>query len=418
MPSGSAGSATGPEMVGAGIMPRSDHAAAGSAAMIGLVVLVGLNLRPFLTATGPLTAAILASTGMTLQGMALLTLVPMLLMGLCAFAGPAVQSAFGVRSAMLWALLLLAAGSLARRWTSDGLGLVATAAALGLGVAVVQAVFPAVLKHHFPHRLAVVTGLYSAMLMGGGALGARLSPIIAGAADDWHMGLAWLAVPALVAAIAALLVLPPAERGDDAPAISARALLRRPRMWLLMASFGLINGGYSSIIAWLPPFYQERGWSAAASGGLLAMMALAQAIAALLCPMAARRRDRRGWLWFTMTLQAIGFAGLAAAPDLAPTLWALSVGAGLGGCFALSMVVALDHLPDAARAGALAAVMQGGGFLLAAIAPWVVALLHERSGGFVAGWVMHLANVGIVAILTVRLTPRSYERAFAGTPPR
>ncbi|QKS02142.1 CynX/NimT family MFS transporter [Sphingomonas sp. CL5.1] len=388
--------------------------ASGAPAMLGLVVLVGLNLRPFLTATGPLAPAIRASTGMTLQGMSLLTLMPMLLMGLCAFAGPAVQAAVGARGAMAWALLLLASGSLLRLWTSDGTGLVGTAALLGLGVAVVQAVFPAVLKHHFPRQLAVATGLYSAMLMGGGALGARLAPVIASAAGDWHAGLAWLALPALAAAVAAMRILPAAERSEAVSAISARALLRRPRTWLLMVSFGLINGGYSSIIAWLPPFYQERGWSPAASGGLLALMALSQATAALLCPVLARRgRDRRGWLWLTMALQAIGFAGLVAMPDFLPSLWAMTVGAGLGGCFALTMLVALDHLPDPARAGALAALMQGGGFPLAAIAPWVVALLHESTGGFRAGWAMHLASVAFVACLTIRLAPRSYGPALA-----
>lgn len=86
---------------------------------------------------------------------------------------------------------------------------------------------------------------------------------------------------------------------------------------------------------------------------------------------------------------------------------------GLGGCFALTMLVALDHLPDPARAGALAALMQGGGFPLAAIAPWVVALLHESTGGFRAGWAMHLASVAFVACLTIRLAPRSYGPALA-----
>lgn len=50
-------------------------------------------------------------------------------------------------------------------------------------------------------------------------------------------------------------------------------------------------------------------------------------------------------------------------------LWSAVLGAGLGGCFALSMIVALDHLPDPAEAGALSALMQSGGFLLAALPP-------------------------------------------------
>ncbi|MFT3975571.1 MAG: cyanate transporter [Sphingomonas bacterium] len=381
--------------------------------MLSMVVLVGLNLRPFLTATGPLAAGIRADTGMTLQVAALLTLVPMGLMGVLAFAGPWVQGAVGDRRAVIGALLVMAAGSFARLFVASGAELIATAAVLGIGVAIVQAVFPAILKRSFPGQLTVVMGLYSATLMGGGAVGAQVSPLIAAAAGGWRAGLGWLVAPALAAALAVALVLPRGPTQAPVAAMRVGALLRRPRAWLLMGCFGLVNGGYSSIIAWLAPFYQERGWNAPASGGLLALMALSQGIAALLFPVLARHgRDRRGWLWTTLALQAAGFLGLAAAPDLAPSLWAVSVGAGLGASFALTMVTALDHLDDPAAAGALAALMQGGGFLVAASAPWIAALLHDRTGGFAAGWMMHLACIAIVSVLTVRLAPAGYERAI------
>ena len=55
--------------------------------LLAVVALVGLNLRPFITGIGPLAADIGAQTGLGLKGISLLTLVPMLLMGLCAFAG-------------------------------------------------------------------------------------------------------------------------------------------------------------------------------------------------------------------------------------------------------------------------------------------------------------------------------------------
>ena len=61
----------------------------GRFALIATVALIGLNLRPFITSIGPLAAGIQDSTALSLQGMALLTLIPMLLMGLVAFAGPA-----------------------------------------------------------------------------------------------------------------------------------------------------------------------------------------------------------------------------------------------------------------------------------------------------------------------------------------
>jgi CP family cyanate transporter-like MFS transporter len=258
-------------------------------------------------------------------------------------------------------------------------------------------------------------GLYSAALMGGGALGAQAAPLIAAAAGDWHAGLAWMAVPAALALWLAARCLP-RDEGARQGGASATTLLGRPRVWLLMACFGLVNGGYSTVVAWLAPFYREHGWSASASGSLLAVMAVSQALAALVLPALARGEDRRPWLWLTLAMQAAGFAALALRPEAAPVVWTMLLGAGLGGCFALSLIVALDHLPDPAEAGALSALMQGGGFLIAALPPWIVAALHDLTGGFLAGWLMHLACVAIVTVLYWRVTPASYVGAMKISP--
>ena len=261
--------------------------------LLAAIALVALNLRPFIAGIGPLAADIGAHTGLDLKRMSLLTLVPMLLMGLVAFAGPAVQARLGGRRAVLLALALLAAGSSLRLWASAGWQLIGTAAMLGLGAAVVQAVLPGIIKRQFPRHVGVVMGLYSSMLMAGGALGAQLSPLAAAASGDWRIGLAWMAVPALLALALAARSLPPDEAVRSGR-MAAATYLARPRVWLLMACFGLVNGGYSSVVAWLAPFYQERGWSAAASGSLLAALTVCQAAAALLLPvLACKHEDRR-----------------------------------------------------------------------------------------------------------------------------
>ncbi len=377
---------------------------------LAVVVLTALNLRPFLTAIGPLAQDIRAATGLDLRGMAWLTLLPMLLMGLGAWFGPALQQRLGARRLLLGAMAVLAAGSALRAWAPGGAGLIATAALCGLGVAFVQAVFPGVIKRQFPGKVAPVMGLYSAALMGGGALGAQLTPLVA-QGGAWRVALAWWALPVLAALLLAWRALPRTSHihTHNNGAGPTRWLLRRPRTWLLMLCFGLVNGGYASIVAWLAPFYQSHGWSAQRSGSLVAWMALAQAGTALLLPwLAAHQRDRRPGLWLTLALQAAGFAALVLWPDLAPRTWALMLGAGLGGSFALTMVVVLDHLPDPTQAGALSALMQGGGFMLAALAPWVMATLHGASGSFDTGWLAHLACVALVAVLTVRFAPQHY----------
>ncbi len=404
---------------------------------LAAIVLAGLNLRPFLTGVGPLAPVIRASTGMDYRGMAWLTLLPMVLIGVGACLAPAMRRWLGERRAVLLALALVGIGSLLRLAWPGGTALIATAALCGLGTAAAQAALPAIVKRQFPARMAMVMGLYSAALMAGGALGAQLTPWVAGVSGSWHAGLAVWALPAWAGWLLAWRTLPrdaavasAALAGDVADA-NARAeakadanasrpttipvlrLLGRPRTWLLMASFGVMNGGYASLIAWLAAYYQERGWSGPASGGLIAVMSVAQAVAALALPtLAARSPDRRAWLALALALQAIGFAGLAGWPDLAPLAWAVIGGAGLGGCFSLYLVVALDHLPRPEDAAALGALMQGGGFLLAGCAPWLAAVLHDATGSFAAAWWYHLAAVVLVMLATTRFDPRRYLAAM------
>jgi MFS transporter, CP family, cyanate transporter len=381
--------------------------------LLATIALVALNLRPFITGIGPLAVDIGTQTGLGLKEMSLLTLVPMLLMGIFAFAGPFLQARVGARPSVIAALVLLVTGSLLRLFVETGWQIVGTAALLGVGAAIVQAVLPGIIKQQFSDQVGIVMGLYSAMLMGGGALGAQISPLAAMASGSWHVGLAWMTLLAILALALAAYSLP-----NDAYVRQGSMVigeyLRRPRVWLLMVCFGLVNGGYSTVVAWLAPFYQEHGWSATASGSLLATMATCQALAAFFLPVFARKhKDRRPWLWFTLLMQAGGFAALALCPTTAPHVWAMLLGAGLGGCFALSLIVTLDHLPDPAQAGALSALMQGGGFLIAAIPPWIVAVVRDITGGFVAGWLMHLICVVVVVMLFWRVSPVSYADAMS-----
>ena len=174
-----------------------------------------------------------------------------------------------------------------------------------------------------------------------------------------------------------------------------------------------MNGGYASTVAWLAPFYQSHGWSATQSGTLLAILSVAQAAAALALPALARRHiDRRAWMLLALAAQTLGFAGLALWPTAAPTANAVVLGVGLGGAFALFMVVALDHLRQPIQAGALNALMQGGGFVLAALAPLIVAQWHTWSGTWTSGWLYQAAIAVLVALLVLRFAPQHYERVM------
>jgi CP family cyanate transporter-like MFS transporter len=230
---------------------------------------------------------------------------------------------------------------------------------------------------------------------------------------SWHAGLAFWAMPAVVAlALWWWLARSFSVHRDDTRAVHSSLFFNR-RAWTLGVHFGVVNGGYTCLVAWLPAYYQQLGWSVAESGALLAMMTVFQAASALLLPMAAARcRDRRPWLAAALAAQACGFAMLLFAPLEAPLVVVALLGAGLGGAFALTLVMTLDHADQPALAARLVAFVQGVGFVIAAVAPIVAGIARDASGGFTVSWGMLLAGVAAMIALTWVFAPHGYAKAM------
>ena len=392
----------------------------GKAALVwyATIVAIGLNLRPLLTSISPLMATIRHDTALSFSGASLLTSLPVVAMGLGAFGTGWLARRLGETRGVALGLVAIAAAVGARAVAASGVALMLTAVAAGAGVAAIQALLPAVMKQRFAHRVPLAMGLFSASIMGGGGLGASLSPLVARAGASWHGALAIWALPA-VAALGLWLGI---NRGKGANRAQAAAhastqnhahvpVWRKRRAWTLGLHFGLVNGGYTSLVAWLPAYYQQHGASVEASGSLLAAMTVFQAASALLLPLAAARfTDRRPWLIAGLCAQWIGVAGLAAWPEAAPLLWVAAAGAGLGGTFSVTLVTALDHSGDHRIAARLVAFVQGLGFVIAALAPLVAGRVRDLSGSFTAAWVMLAVSITAMIVLTLAFSPRSYGR--------
>ena len=149
-------------------------------------------------------------------------------------------------------LLAIAGACLWRLWAEHGAALIASAALAGTGVAIIQGLAPGIIKRWFPQRVPFTLGLYSASLMAGGGMAATLSPRIAHVAD-WHVGLGIWVLPALAALVLWVTArprqaLPTTQRGPVLNVFGNR------RAWLLAVYFGGANGGYTSMIAWLPGY--------------------------------------------------------------------------------------------------------------------------------------------------------------------
>jgi CP family cyanate transporter-like MFS transporter len=110
-------------------------------------------------------------------------------------------------------------------------------------------------------------------------------------------------------------------------------------------------------------------------------MTIFQVIAALVMPaLAHRSHDRRPLLMISLAAQLAGYAGLVLWPLGAPHLWVALIGFGLGACFALSLILTLDHCRKPHEAGQLGGFVQGVGFLINALSPWMTGWLRELTG--------------------------------------
>ncbi|MBB5422239.1 CP family cyanate transporter-like MFS transporter [Paraburkholderia sp. JPY158] len=385
-------------------------------AWLGAIVVLGINLRPLLTSISPLMTTIRDATGLSFYGASLLTSLPVVAMGVGAFGAAALTRSVGETRGVALGLAAIALACAARWIASSGFTLLSTALLAGAGVAAIQALLPAVIKQRFHARVPLAMGVFSASIMGGGGLGASLSPWVGRAMQSWHAGLAVWALPACGALACWWLLtrrhaaVPVTLRTSAMPAPAFSPWTTR-RAWTLGLYFGIVNGGYTSLVAWLPAFYQQRGMSIAASGSLLAAMTVFQAASALLLPLAAASfRDRRPWLLLGLSAQLAGVLGLIALPDAVPLLWVGIAGAGLGGVFSLTLVTAMDHSSDHRVAGQLVAFTQGVGFIVAAVAPLVAGIVRGWSGGFAAAWLMLAGCIAAMMAVTLLFSPRSYSR--------
>ncbi len=385
---------------------------ASSALLVAAIILLGLNLRPILAAIGPLLDSIQASTGLSNADAGLLTTVPVFAMGVCALAGAQLQRRLGVARGISLGIAIIAVAC-ALRWSLHGSGgLIATAALGGLGIALVQALLPAFIKRHFPARAGQLMGFYTTGIMGGAAIAAASASPLAQSLG-WQALLALWALPAVAAAL--LWRRAAASRVEVASGAGASLPLGSRRAWLLMVFFGIGTGAYTLVLAWLPPFYTELGWSAADSGLLLGGLTLVEVLAGLLISSVIHRfPDRRILLLSVLLAVLAGLACLIVAPAQLALPAVILLGCGIGSLFPLSLIVSMDHVHDPASAGALLGFVQGGGYIIASSMPFIAGLIRQHSSSLAQAWMVMAGGVVVLLLIAVRFAPGARLASPAG----
>ncbi|TBN46886.1 cyanate transporter [Pseudomonas sp. BGI-2] len=374
------------------------------------IILVGLNLRPSMAAVGPLLSGIRGDIPLNFSLASLLTMLPVMAMGLAMFFGLSISQRLGEQRTVVISLLIIGLATVSRLFVDSAVELILSAMLAGMGIALIQALMPALIKSRFSDNVAVCMGLYVTSIMGGAAIAASFAPLVMTRTGSWRVGLAIWAVLALVA-----LLFWTAGR-QKAPTLKAQAprktsFFANSRAWLLAIFFGLGTASYTCVLAWLAPYYVGKGWSEQNAGLLLGFLTAMEVLSGLITPAIANRsRDRRLVLVVLLALIMAGFCGLILSPQHFSLLWPCLLGLGIGGLFPMSLIVSLDHLDNPQRAGGLTAFVQGIGYLIAGLSPLMAGMVRDQLGSFEWAWWCLTGVMALMILMALRFNPRHYAR--------
>lgn len=360
-------------------MLRTHHDRTGPSprTFIVLMILVGLNLRPALSSLAPLLPRIEGEGLLSVLTLSLLTTLPVLCLGVFAPFAPWLARRLGLERSLAWALVVLSLGLALRGLASAPMLFIGTLL-IGAAIGVLGTLLPALVKRELADSADLMTGVYTMALCLGGAMGAGLSIPLANALDSWSVSLMSWASLALIALIAWCWIMPqplPDQQVQSSQG-HARALLRTPLAWHVMLFMGSQSSLAYIVFGWLPTLLVKQGYSDSEAGWLMGASIMTQLFSAIAAPWLARMsKDQRPAIVFLLALTAAGLVMLLLGSNAWRWPGAVLLGLGQGGSFSLALTLIVLRSANAKIAAELSALVQGGGYTLAAMGPLAVGLM-------------------------------------------
>ncbi|NKJ04262.1 MFS transporter [Rhizobium sp. SG741] len=347
------------------------------------LVLIAFNLRPVFSSASALLPEIRSGLGLTAFGTSILTTLPVVCMGLFSPLAPRLAQRLGTERVLLGVILLLALGTALRGISSISLLFFGTALT-GACIAIGNVLLPGVVKRDFPDKAALMTGCYTMALCAGAASAAGLTlPIEHSLGGSLGGALAAWALPALVVG---LLWLPQViGSGTQARRTGFRVmgLWTDAVAWQVTLFMGLQSALAYCVFGWLVPILRERGLDGVTAGAIVSVSVMVQAASCLVAPhIAVRGKDQRAINVILCAVAVTALLGLLFAPLWTVWFWAVLQGIGQGGLIAVALTVIVLRSPDPHVAAHLSGMAQFIGYLLAAIGPLVVGMIHGWTGSF------------------------------------
>lgn len=346
------------------------------------VVAAAVVLRAPITAVPPALHAISLDLGLSAAAAGATTSLPLVCFGIFAFVAPVLVVRVGLEATMVLLAVPLLVGVLLRS-AGGAVAFYTGALLIGVGIAIGNVVLPALIRARFPGHLALMLGVYVAVLQISGAVGSALTdPLQTWLGWDWRPALAVWAVPvaALVPLwwwIAGRIARP---GGPTRPPSGLGHVVRHRLPWAVTIFMAVQAAVFYSLLTWIPAHLTAQGVSTSTAGLVLGLFSLLGLPGAFIGPQFATGPHARLFIGTVYGVQAFSMLLFGLGPVVA-VLAALLCGLCQGAGFSIALTFIADQ-PDPHDVPAVSAMAQGLGYLAAALGPMGLGAVYEATGSW------------------------------------
>ncbi|MCH7397422.1 MFS transporter [Belliella sp. DSM 107340] len=346
------------------------------------IMLVAFNLRPSITAVGPLIPLIREDLGLSNGWAGFLTTLPLLTFATFSLFSAAIGKKLGNSQAILLALFILLIGSIVRvlggsHWLYIGTGLT------GIGIVICNVLLIPLIKNRLPQKIGIVTASYTTGMTLTAAIASGISAPLA---IDLNLGWQGSLLSWGILILMGILMWAPQTKFPkpiiDIHANEIKINVWKSRLaWQVSLFMGIQSLLFFTLVAWLPDMMISRGLSPVEAGLLISLMQVVGLLGTFISPIiAVKFKDQVGIILVLGSMYLIGFSSL-----FIHTLWVNYVGltlVGLGLGSSISLAYTLIGLRTGSEkvTASLSGMSQSAGYYLAALGPLLFGVAFDIFG--------------------------------------
>ncbi len=350
-----------------------------------VLFLISINLRPALTSIAPVLERIVEDLSISRVSAGLIITIPVLLMGLLAPLAPVLARRWNQELVLTGTMALLVIAFCIRYFSRHSFTLLLISSLIaGSAIAIAGPLISGFIKQHFAKKTSLAIALYSISISFGAALAVALtSPIVEASNSHWEVGLAAWGVPALVALLVMLVLLPKSTPQQQSISNHQKLPLHSFRAWMITLLFAAQAGIFYALSTWLVAHYELIGFDSIKAGFFASVFMGSGVIGALVIPLiAARVSDRRKLMVCVTSITTLLLISITWQPQWQPIMVLSLLGISTSGTFCLALALPVLESDSPQEASQLSSMMSLFGYILGGVTPSLIGIGRDITLSF------------------------------------